>query len=99
MNVSLYVVQVREVGNLHRHTFQCVLQFNMFYEKLFLILWLWLVILTVLTIANLVYWLVIMLVPNIQRDFLSMMFARSNSAELMLVGSHFHCHFNIDDNY
>lgn len=49
--------KVRALGNTHRHTVQCVLSINFFNEKIYLILWFWLVFLSAITAISLVIWL------------------------------------------
>uniref|UniRef100_A0A0M3KCS8 Innexin n=1 Tax=Anisakis simplex TaxID=6269 RepID=A0A0M3KCS8_ANISI len=48
--------EIRVLGNVHRHTVQCVLVINMFTEKIFVFLWLWLLLLSFGTAINLVVW-------------------------------------------
>ncbi|VDK81967.1 unnamed protein product [Litomosoides sigmodontis] len=54
--VTLCDFEIRVLGNVHRHTVQCVLVVNMLTEKIFLFLWLWLLLLSFGTAINMVVW-------------------------------------------
>ena len=49
--------KIRELGNDHLYTVQCILSINIFTEKIYIILWFWFVILTVLTVIDLILFL------------------------------------------
>uniref|UniRef100_A0A5S6QDG0 Innexin n=1 Tax=Trichuris muris TaxID=70415 RepID=A0A5S6QDG0_TRIMR len=72
--VTVCDFEVRELGNLHRHSVQCVLMINMFNEKIFLFLWWWFLILIVANSLSLLSWLVVLLVDTLNvrliRDYL-----------------------------
>ncbi|VDL74236.1 unnamed protein product [Nippostrongylus brasiliensis] len=48
--------EVRNKGNLQRYSVQCVLSLNMFNEKIFLVLFYWLIFLFVATVVNFCLW-------------------------------------------
>ncbi len=55
--VTMCDVYVRRLGNLQRYTMQCVLPINLFNETVFLIVWFWIVGVTIGTILTLFSWL------------------------------------------
>ncbi|VDD94954.1 unnamed protein product [Enterobius vermicularis] len=62
--VTLCDVKVREMGNIHNWTVQCVLMVNMFAEKIFVFLWFWFLFIGIITILNFIYWLYVTLLPS-----------------------------------
>ncbi|KAL3118165.1 hypothetical protein niasHT_001939 [Heterodera trifolii] len=67
--VTLCDFEIRVLGNIHRHTVQCVLVINMFLEKIFVFLWLWFLFLAFLSIVNLSAWLATVSVPICRQAF------------------------------
>ena len=48
---------VRRLGNNHRYTVQCVLPINLYNEKIYMILWFWMVFVAAASILSLIVWL------------------------------------------
>uniref|UniRef100_A0A158R4F1 Innexin n=1 Tax=Syphacia muris TaxID=451379 RepID=A0A158R4F1_9BILA len=78
--VTLCDFEIRVVGNVHRHTVQCVLVINMFTEKIFVFLWIWLFLLSVATLINLIIWTFSLAFTNWRHSFITK-FLESESEE------------------
>lgn len=55
--ITMCDFKVRRLGNVQRYTVQCVLPINLFNEKIFLFLWVWMVFVCVVTGVGLLTWL------------------------------------------
>lgn len=49
--------KVRAMGNIHRHTVQCVLPINFFNEKIYICVWFWLVFMSIATSLSMLLWI------------------------------------------
>jgi hypothetical protein len=73
---------------LHDNTFQCILTMNVLFEKFYVIIWFWLVILSGLTVLNLISWICeILLAPNAQflHKYLNIQLQMSNRNGITLL--------------
>ncbi|VDM78301.1 unnamed protein product [Strongylus vulgaris] len=50
-------MEIRILGNIQRHTVQCVLVINIFTEKIFLLLWLWYTLLAIISFGSIMSWI------------------------------------------
>ncbi|KAF7639856.1 Innexin [Meloidogyne graminicola] len=80
--VTLCDFEIRVLGNIHRHTVQCVLVINMFLEKIFVFLWLWLLFLAFLSIFNLSAWLATVAIPLCRQAFIEKFLDLNNQYEI-----------------
>ena len=55
-HVTLCDFRIRQSTNVHQYTVQCVLPINIFNEKVFAVLWFWLVIVSVVTLTSSFRW-------------------------------------------
>lgn len=63
--------KIRTLGDrLHRHTVQCVVPVNIFTEKIFMIIWFWLLILILINIYNFIAWSIFYFSRKIKFQFL-----------------------------
>ncbi|CAF4153811.1 unnamed protein product, partial [Rotaria sp. Silwood2] len=53
--ITLCDFQVRELGERHQYTVECILVINIFIEKMYFILWIWFGILLIITILDTIY--------------------------------------------
>jgi hypothetical protein len=64
--------KIRMLGDrLHRHTVQCVVPINIYTEKIFTILWFWLLFLNVLNVYNFLKWLAYFVSFRVRFEFIA----------------------------
>jgi len=64
--VTLCDFQILQLDNVQKYTVQCVLPINLFNEKIFLLIWFWLVFVAVATFVNLLHWTAKLSVLSVQ---------------------------------
>lgn len=62
--VTLCEFRIRQMGNVHPHTVQCVLPINFFNEKIYLFLWFWLVFVGLATTLSFLRWLWVLVIGH-----------------------------------
>uniref|UniRef100_A0A1I7WNZ2 Innexin n=1 Tax=Heterorhabditis bacteriophora TaxID=37862 RepID=A0A1I7WNZ2_HETBA len=77
--------EIRNKGNVQRYSVQCVLSLNMFNEKIFLILFYWLMILFAATVINLGLWLVNIYSYRERSSFAQRMLESAGVAKSLLI--------------
>lgn len=68
--IGLCDYKIRQFQNIQTHSVQCVLSINLFLEKMYFILWFWLIFMLALNTINLVQWIIRGLIPGQSESFL-----------------------------
>ncbi|ESN97988.1 hypothetical protein HELRODRAFT_114074 [Helobdella robusta] len=68
--VTICDFHIRMLGNSHRHTIQCALPMNLFYEIIFIFFWFWFVFVAISTICSLLIWLFTSLFYSYQEAYI-----------------------------
>jgi hypothetical protein len=54
---TLCTFWIRNLGNVHRYTTQCILQINLLYRYMFIVIWMWLILVFLALIISMLFWL------------------------------------------
>lgn len=68
--VTMCDFKVRQQTNVQQYSVQCVLPINLFNEKIFIVIWFWMVFVCVMTSANLLIWMVRIMIPKMSVLFI-----------------------------
>ena len=55
--VTMCDFTIRQMSNFHKYSIECALPINLFNEKIFIFIWLWLFQITLLNVLSLIFWL------------------------------------------
>ena len=67
--VTMCDFKVRDVAQVHTHTVQCVLPINLFNEKIFMLVWFWLALVSIINLYDLLAWLFRCFFSNIRYQY------------------------------
>lgn len=82
--VTLCDFEIRQLQNVHQYTVQCALPVNLFNEKIFMFVWFWLVLVSVISIFSLFVWIYRNMFPSSSELFIK---------KHLLVGDELHTGF------
>ncbi|VDI59303.1 Hypothetical predicted protein [Mytilus galloprovincialis] len=68
--VTLCDFDLRQLSNIQRYTMQCVLPVNLYNEKLFIILWFWMTLISVMSFLNVLYTLIVAPMKKPRKNFI-----------------------------
>lgn len=80
--VTLCDLRIREVGNLHRYTVQCVLPINMLNEKMFSLTWFWLVYVFIANLFSFISALYNTIIPRSRINFIRNLYNTSSQKSI-----------------
>uniref|UniRef100_A0A914S1M9 Innexin n=1 Tax=Parascaris equorum TaxID=6256 RepID=A0A914S1M9_PAREQ len=81
--VTMCDFEIRELGNIHRWSVQCVLPLNMFSEKIYILLWFWLHIMLATTLVNTIIWLLQIMRDQNRINFIEDLLTTAKVCELV----------------
>jgi len=81
--ITLCDLRIREVGNLHRYTVQCVLPINMLNEKMFSLAWFWFIYVFVSNLISFMFTLYDTLIPGTRIHFIRDLYRKSLSKSVI----------------
>ena len=67
--VTLCDFNVRRLGNVQRYTVQCLLPLNLYHEKIFLLIYFWLIFIVLATVISIIRWLQLMGTASRRLDY------------------------------
>ncbi|XP_076459977.1 innexin unc-9-like [Babylonia areolata] len=67
--VTLCDLEIRQMNNVHKWTFQCTLPINLFNEQIFSFLWFWFIFVATLTMASFLLWVLRALFRNTRAGY------------------------------